>query len=400
MITPRRSPLFHAVCWLFLLVLGLGSLHAETRIWTDRNGREIEAQYLRHDDETVTIRRIADDREFEFPIRVLSRKDQEWLAGRGVGIYIAVGNGAHRISSPDGITWSNHVFVGKPGHNQNDIKDIAVGNGVCIAVGGFSRSNIFVTRDGMNWEQNPFNIGVLSGVIFRDGQFYVFGEGGRVAVSEDGEDWEKVGEANFREHLTEEAEALGLDERLKSNIRSWAEANGTFVGAGDNGVLVVTRDFEEWIYPPRIEPHSRCFIESDANGFVVRGDRTLHHSPDGITWTEVTPEFDEDEQPRFVSIVHDGERFIVNTRDGEGWASKDGTAWERIESATFPGHLAALRPDLYYSFQTYWKYTEDLLRSTDGGETWESCKIPAPVGVTNLIFAEGLPAFSDSSQGE
>jgi len=375
-----------------------GHLTAETRTWTDRNGQEIEAEYLSHDDDKVTIRRVADNQEFEFPIRILSREDQEWLASRGEGIYIAVGNGAHRMSSLDGITWTNHVFVEKPGHNQNDIKDIAVGNGVCIAIGGFSKSNIFVTKDGVNWEKNPFNIGVLSGVIFHDGKFHVFGEGGRVAISEDGEEWEKAGEADFREHLTEEAEALGLDERLKSNIRSWAEANGTFVGAGDNGVLVVTQDFEDWTYPPRIEPRSRCFIESDANGFVVRGDTTLHHSADGITWTNVTPEMEG--EARFVSIVHDGERFIVNTRDKEGWASEDGLEWERIEDATFPGHLATLRPDLYYSFKNYWQYTEDLLRSTDGGETWESCEIPAPVGITNMIFAEGLPAFSESASGD
>lgn len=309
----------------------------------------------------------------------------------GNGVYIAVGNGAHRMSSLDGITWTNHLFVDKPGHNENDIKDIAVGNGICIAIGGFSKANIFVTRDGVQWEQNPFNIGVLSGVIFHKGKFYVFGEGARVAASEDGEQWETVGQANFKEHLAAEAEALGMTGRLKSNIRAWAEVDGTFVGSGDNGVLVVTQDFEDWVYPPRIQPLSRCYIESDANGFVVRGDRTLSHSSDGQTWTDVTPPIDEG--TRFVSITHDGERFIVNTRNKEGWGSKDGIQWELIDKATFPGNITALRPDLYYSFQPSWQYTEDLLRSTDGGKTWEHCKLPGPVGITNMIFAEGFAPF-------
>ena len=114
-----------------------------------------------------------------------------------------------------------------------------------------------------------------------------------------------------------------------------------------------------------------------------------------MTWTEVTPELDE--KAKFHSLVHDGERFIVNSRSGDAWESADGLEWEPVKGETFPGTLATLRPDLYYSFETYWKYTEDLKRSTDGGKTWESCTIPEPVGVTNVIFAAGFPAFSSEN---
>ncbi len=75
------------------------------------------------------------------------------------GIYLAVGNGLHRLSSHDGITWSHHHFVGKPAHDQNDLKSLATGNGVAVAVGGFSRSNILTTRDGVKWHINDFNAG-------------------------------------------------------------------------------------------------------------------------------------------------------------------------------------------------------------------------------------------------
>lgn len=307
------------------------------------------------------------------------------------GLYIAVGNGLHRMASNDGVTWSQHQFVEKPGHNQNDLKALATGRGVVVAVGGFSKSNILTTKDGIEWHKNDFNAGVLSGVMFVNGSFVAFGEGGRVIESGDGHQWKPVGDAKTRDYLKTEAAKLGVAEPIKSNIRAWRHAGGRFVGSGDNGFLITTTDFQKWDYPPRIEPQSRLYIETDGKGFVVVGESSLHHSSDGLTWTAVTPPLPD--KTRFASLIHDGQRYLVNSRDGKGWASKDGRAWEPVANAKFPGSLAALRPDLIYSFATYWQYTENLQYSTDGGKTWKSAKIPAPAGVTRIIHAPELPAL-------
>ncbi|MDF1858957.1 MAG: hypothetical protein P1U87_02015 [Verrucomicrobiales bacterium] len=381
--------------FLIPLLLLVSLARAEVRTWTNNTGVAIKAEYISQTDGIVTIQRVADRKAFEIPIKTLSEEDRQWLskqnastAGSGGGIYIAVGNGAHRMSSPDGITWTNHAFIDKPAHDQNDLKAIAVGNGACVVVGGFSKSNIFTTNDGVNWTKNDFNIGVLSGVVFVEDRFLAFGEGGRVAASGDGKDWEQIGDARLRDFQNAEKEKLGLSEVIKSNIRRWRHANGIFVGAGDNCIIVSTRDFENWTFADRLQPQSRLFIESDGTGFVVHGDRTLHYSTDGVTWEDVTPEIDE--KVKFHSLVHDGARYIVNSRGPDAWESEDGRDWKPVKGETFPGTLATLRPDLYYSFETYWKFTEDMKRSTDGGKTWESCEIPGPVGVTNVIFAEGL----------
>lgn len=377
-------------------------LLAETRTWTNTEGVSIEAEFVSQQDGNVTILRTADRKRFDLAIESLSQVDQEWLAAQsgatadsGEGIYIAVGNGAHRMSSLDGITWTNHEFLGEPKHDQNDLKAIAVGNGACVTVGGFSKSNIFTTTDGVEWTKNEFNIGVLSGVVFHEGRFLVFGEGGRVAASPDGLEWEEIGDAKLRDFQNAEKEREGLAEVVKSNIRRWREAGGTFVGAGDNCILVSTRDFENWTFAERLEPRSRLFIGSDGKGFVVHGDQTLHHSTDGVNWTEVTPELAEN--AKFAGLVHDGERYIANLRDGKAWESADGIEWKEIDE-TFPGTIAALRPDLYYSFETYWKPTTDLKRSTDGGKTWESCVLPAPAGITNVIFAPGFAPFPAAAE--
>lgn len=383
-----------ALLALFLPVF----LSAEVRTWTNQEGDEIEAEYVSQEDGEVTIRRIADQRVFRITIDTLSEDDRAWLeqadAPEGVGIYIAAGNGAHRMSSLDGITWTNHEFIDEPGHDQNDLKDMESADGVCVVVGGFSKSNIFTTTDGVNWEKNPFNIGVLSGVTHHDGRFIAFGEGGRIAASPDGVTWETIGDAKLRDHLDAEAEKLGEEGRIKSNIRAWRRVGDTFVGSGDNGFLITTTDFENWTFPPRIEPRSRLYIEEDGNGFVVYGRQTVHHSTDGVTWTNVTPEIGE--KTRFRSLTHDGERFLLNESGGQGWESPDGIEWSVIEDATFPMNVVALRPDLYYSYNAYYKYTEDLKYSTDGGETWESAVLPAPAGVTNIVFAPEIPHFAPS----
>ena len=389
--------------WLAMTMVAVASA-GPMRVWTSTEGDRVEAELVRVEGETVILKRRADGKIFEMPMDWLSPADQAFLqqpppapppappvSAKGEGIYIAVGNGLHRMSSNDGVVWENHVFVDKPGHNQNDLKSIAVGNDVCVAVGGFSKSNILSTTDGIDWHINKFNIGVLSGVIFLDGRFLVFGEGGAVAESKNGVDWERAGAADFREHLKEEADELGIDKPLKSNIRAWRHSNGVFMGSGDNGVLLTTCDFQKWNYPPRIEPYSRLYLESDENGFVVRGDRTLHFSPDGESWTEVTPKLEEKE--RLFTITHDGERFLVTSREGRGWFSDDGKTWEEAKGAEFPGTIMALRPDLIYSFASYYQFTEDLRYSDDGGKSWESAKLPAPAGVTNLIFAPGFPKF-------
>ena len=377
---------------VLLLLLSCLPLHART--FTNAQGTRIDGEIQKVQGNQVTLK-LATGRTVTFDIGLLSKADQEHVRGwkpaasasQG-GLYIAVGNGLHRMSSTDGLIWTNHVFADKPGHNQNDLKALATGNGAVVAVGGFSKSNILTTRDGKEWHINDFNAGVLSGVLFVNEAFHAFGEGGKVIQSKDGLKWEVVGDAKTKDHLAAEAQKLGEAAPIKSNIRAWRHAGGRFVGSGDNGFLITTTDFQKWDYPPRIEPRSRLYIETSGSGFVVVGEATLHHSTDGLEWKNVTPELPSG--GKFASLVHDGSRYLANTRSGAGFESTDGIAWKDIKGSTFPGYLAALRPDLIYSFANYWQYTEALKVSTDGGKTWKNSTIPAPAGVTRIIHAADL----------
>lgn len=378
---------------ILLVTLACVPLHART--FTNAQGTRIEGEIQNVQGNQVTLK-LAGGRTVTFEIALLSKTDQEHVrawkpASQGEGgIFLAVGNGLHRLSSTDGITWSHHQFAAKPGHDQNDLKSFATGNGVAVAVGGFSKSNILTTRDGVEWHINDFNAGVLSGVIFVNDAFHAFGEGGKVIRSTDGLKWEVIGDAKTKDHLTAEAKKLGEAAPIKSNIRDWRHAGGRFVGSGDNGFLITTTDFQKWEYPPRIEPRSRLYISTNGSGFVVVGEATLHHSADGLEWKNVTPKLPE--STKFGSLVFDGARYLVNTRKGTGYESTDGIEWKELKGVILPGTLAAVRPDLLYAFETYWKPTENLQYSTDGGKSWKSATLPAPAGITRIIRADLSPA--------
>ena len=66
------------------------------------------------------------------------------------GYFISIGNGSHRMYSKDGINWEAHEFTGKPGHDQNDLKAIAHGNGVTVVVGGFLNPQFYLLKTERN----------------------------------------------------------------------------------------------------------------------------------------------------------------------------------------------------------------------------------------------------------
>ena len=302
------------------------------------------------------------------------------------GYFTSIGNGAHRMYSKDGIKWEYHAFLGKPGHDQNDLKGLARGNGVTIVIGGFSKSNIFLTKNGMKWEKINFNIGVLSGVIFVKGKFYIFNEGGRTAESKDGKNWLKLSEGVVGKWAKEEAKRLGMD-KLKSNIRMWKYANGNFVGAGDNGVICATKDFKNF-HMQKIQGEIKRFrLASNGHVFVAadnNGGKYAYTSKDGKNWKDISPKLSKREKIK--DIVFDGTRFILKINN-HGLESTDGYNWERIKGATFPGTLI-VTPKAYFSAGPWYNYTDKPKISLDKGKTWKECHFPNKAAMRYVLYIE------------
>ena len=132
------------------------------------------------------------------------------LAKSGDVWVLSNGNNVYR-SSDEGVTWAITSGAG----TQN-IADLAVGNGLVVAVGG---NGMVLTSadDGATWStQESGTDRSLSSVIFGNGVFVAVGEGGGVLTSVDGEGWQPQasGTTNY--------------------ISSVSYGNGVFV-RGDNG---------------------------------------------------------------------------------------------------------------------------------------------------------------------
>ena len=302
------------------------------------------------------------------------------------GYFISIGNGAHRMYSKDGIKWEAHEFIGKPGHDQNDLKAIAHGNGITVVVGGFFKSNIFTTTDGKTWEKSKYNIGVLSGVVFEEGKFTIMNEGGNMATSKDGKNWKQVAKNVVGPWAKEEAKKLGLD-KLKSNIRMWKYANGAYVGAGDNGVICTTSNFKKFdlqkspgdVKRFRLSSNGKVFVAADNNG-----GKYASYSTDGKTWTAIDVKLDPKEKIK--DIVFDGERFIMKIQN-YGLESTNGKTWKKINNATFPGTLI-VTPKAYFSAGPWYKYSEKTKVSFDKGKTWKECQFPAKAAMRYVLYIE------------
>ena len=89
------------------------------------------------------------------------------------GMFVAVGYGGRRISSPDGQHWENNQRWSDVAADNDDVLfNIAFGNGRFIAVGGGAKiGHLLSTRDGRQWSELPSVHGRVATVVFGNGRF-------------------------------------------------------------------------------------------------------------------------------------------------------------------------------------------------------------------------------------
>jgi hypothetical protein len=100
-------------------------------------------------------------------------------------IFVAVGERYVRAMSRDGINW---VETAAPSQSDQ-LDDVAIGNGVAVAVGGSSTSGVRMrTANGKDWTDLRTGGPDILSVLFADGRFWAFSNtsGNTVHVSADG----------------------------------------------------------------------------------------------------------------------------------------------------------------------------------------------------------------------
>lgn len=243
-----------------------------------------------------------------------------------VGLFIAVGHDGLRMTSVDGLSWSN-VKVGKEGEVY---RAVVIGDGRCVAVGSYGGNNIFASsRDGVTWETKSLDAkytNYLRGIAYGAGEFFaVGGDPGSVGNSSpllvrsrDGVNW------SDSVHLSG-----------KNILRRIAFGGGRFVGVGDRGRRATSTDCRTWVDMPDVKAIDTLVDVAFGSGvFVGVGLHGLRMSTrDGLKWDHRQV---GEEGEHLNSVVWTGTKFVA-VGVGATYVSTDGEAWTRT-----PNHDAPL----------------------------------------------------------
>src|SRR5689334_15907333 len=286
-------------------------------------------------------------------------------------IFVAVGYGGRRASSPDGVRWEyDQELAANGGDDWTLLCDVAFGKGVFVAVGGGDNYAPYqVTRDGKTWKEiRPGWKGRIGHIAFGKGRFVA--GGGTFSISEDGEHWKLGAKIPF---------AKGV------HLRHIVFGNGVFLGAGDTWskeagwYRVVTPDGESVTHFEHGKMPVRGLTFGAKRFVAVQGDGSIENSTDGVTWerSEIEPD------KGYWSILWTGKQFIVSggkaalvSPDGRSWT----TTTTRIPCSPLAGH-----DGIYVAGS--WKH--GLWSSTDG-LSWKPSSL-SDSGNSFCAAAWGIP---------
>lgn len=319
---------------------------------------------------------------------------------RADGRIVVADEGGHAFGSPDGISWEEYT-----GDSDPEAWGTARGAGVFVAsVRGWLASS----SDGKTWKGAGPG-GEFFAVAFGNGRFVAVGKHGRIATSTDGAAW-RLDDPWFllraKKVVGEGGVTVALNDQGRTFLRvedgSWhyfpqehprllglAFGAGTFVGVGEKGTIVTSRDGRAWT--ARVAGTDALIVSVDYSQGVFAActlSNAVLVSADAITWQRHTVG-----DNRLTGITHGGPGFLAWDEKGTVAASADGVAWRPASTGTEPivqivagGGFAVAR-----SHKT-------LLVSRDGFE-WEVVHQVAASTLESLARAGGTLAVG-SAAGE
>jgi hypothetical protein len=286
-------------------------------------------------------------------------------------IFVAVGYGGRRASSPDGVHWENdQELAPNGGDDWTLLCDVAYGKGVFVATGGGGDvAPFWVTRDGKTWKEiRPGWKGRIGHIAFGNGRFVA--GGGTFSISEDGENWKLGAKIPYKGGL---------------HLRHIVFGNGIFVGAGDcfqkesGWYRVVTPDGEKIDFFEAGKTGVRNMTFGAGRFVAVLADGSIESSTNGTTWVQSEVEPDKGNG----SILWTGKQFLVSGGKN-ALTSPDGLSWTKA-SFRIPCSPLAAGPGVFVGGS--WR--NGLWTSTDF-MTWKQSSL-SDKGNSFCAVAVGIP---------
>jgi hypothetical protein len=272
-------------------------------------------------------------------------------------VFIAVGHNGLRLTSINGIDWSEPI-LGKEGEVY---RGVCFGNGRFVAFGSYGGVNIFATTtDGKAWQtaqQDAKYSRYVRGMVFGQDRFLALGgDPGAVGAanafgltSSDGLKWSDFQETGAKFVLRRAAfgndVCVGVGDRGRRSVSTdgglkWEDVpktrpidtlidiafgNGVFVGVGLHGLRMSTRDGKEWSEPQRGEEGEHCnSVAWTGEKFIAIGQGATYFSADGEKWERVVNK----DAP--TTATYGGKAFVGSSWKGRILHSADAIAWREV----------------------------------------------------------------------
>ena len=300
--------------------------------------------------------------------------------------FIAVGEGGTMIASGDGTSWSSRssgTSVGLHAIAHSPSAYVAVGYDWAPYPG---QGVILASHDGLQWEEiaggsNPF----LFSVTWADSRFVATGQDidsqdPVVLTSPDGEAWE---EASPDPAVPLHRLAYGL---------------GLIVAAGDTG-LYTSSDAIHWTEQSIVFywPVTFLDIAFSTQGFIAVGgpssnsNGAIFTSPDGVTWTDRTP------QGSLIlnleGVAYGGGRYAAVGIGGYSLVSEDASEWEPVWTSLEPWiwlREVAYGARHYVAVGSFSPCDDEAgILSSDDGTIWTVRLTTGCTALTGITYADG-----------
>jgi hypothetical protein len=253
----------------------------------------------------------------------------------GKELFVAVGYGGRRMSSPDGVQWQHEQrWSDEAKDDENVLFNVAYGLGRFIAVGGGAKvGHILSTVDGRQWTALPQVRGRVATIAFGNNRF-VAGHDAELLYSTDGVTFQAGQKLDWKASVHARKSAFGD-----------GEGGAMFVIIGDVDFQgetqrvhyrATTSDGVRYASATRDSAPARDIAYGSGHFVVVGPNGLLESSHDGQNWTKRSTDPTED----FESVVWTGTRFLAKGR--RVWSSEDGLHWVP-QSLKVPGSLAWAR---------------------------------------------------------
>jgi hypothetical protein len=261
-----------------------------------------------------------------------------------VGVFVAVGYGARRIRSTDGMTWTNDVSSETNGGDDTYLlRAVAYGGKQFVAVGW----RVMTSPDGITWVDHGAMSQWFGGLAWGKSMWVAVGGYGRRSTSTDGVTY---------------VDATDTGTGAYRSLAFGDYAGGTWMAMGDGGRLSTTTDGTTYSELSSIALAGATWGEGFFTGVV--GDAIEASSDGGSSWTMSTTA-----PGSLDSVIYAGGQYVA-IGSGNALTSSDGNHWT-THAATGLGGSVAYGNGVYAacSGSSCW-YSAD-------GVTWAPATVPS-----------------------